>query len=178
MSQLVAPYSSPYSTPLMIVTVNKNLDTDNHPKSVRLRGLFIWAIDQDTDDHEMLAAVLGDKGLGYFGGVGSDSDWTSFSTSGCEWSSEYSSWVPWNTRQSLNIHAAMQLTAPFRMRYSLWQGPATCHICPLPRWGRQGKKAALLPPRWRARPGLLFVASRPALQFHRLCFRARKPLPE
>jgi len=52
----------------------------------RFRGLFIWAIDQDTADFELLSAVLGDKGLDYFGGVGSGSDWDTFTASGCQFS--------------------------------------------------------------------------------------------
>lgn len=54
---------------------------------VRLRGLFIWAIDQDTPDHELLKGVLDPYGLGHFANrSGDDSDFTSHSSSGCAWS--------------------------------------------------------------------------------------------
>ncbi len=55
-----------------------------------LRGLFIWAIDQDTLDNSLLNAVLQPDGLGKFAkknGVGNDGqDWQPGSTSGCDWS--------------------------------------------------------------------------------------------
>ncbi|KAL2757510.1 glycoside hydrolase family 18 protein [Sodiomyces alcalophilus JCM 7366] len=57
-----------------------------------LRGLFIWAIDQDDYDNSMLDAVLQPDGLGKFkkrNGVGGDGqDWTSVDMEGgCYWSS-------------------------------------------------------------------------------------------
>ncbi|KAK5651931.1 hypothetical protein OQA88_11473 [Cercophora sp. LCS_1] len=50
------------------------------------RGLFIWAIDQDTLDYELLRAVLGDRGLDYFGQADESTGWTSFTASECRWS--------------------------------------------------------------------------------------------
>ncbi|KAI8944631.1 carbohydrate-binding module family 18 [Xylaria longipes] len=62
----------------------------NFANNLGLRGLFIWAIDQDTLNSTLLDAVLQPEGLGKFGkhnGVGNDGqDWISGSMIGCDWS--------------------------------------------------------------------------------------------
>ncbi|OTA84778.1 glycoside hydrolase family 18 protein [Hypoxylon sp. CO27-5] len=58
----------------------------DYANSIGLRGIFIWAIDQDASEHDLLKGVMGDKGLGYFGtGIGDDSNYTSYRLNGCEW---------------------------------------------------------------------------------------------
>jgi chitinase len=63
-------------------TIKQKVDYANQ---VGFRGLFIWAIDQDATGYDLLKAALGEKGLGYFGPIGS-SGWTSVARSGCEFS--------------------------------------------------------------------------------------------
>ena len=58
-----------------------------------LRGLFIWAIDQDTYENSLLDAVLQPDGLGKFrdvnGAVGDGQDWRTVDLDGsCFWSSK------------------------------------------------------------------------------------------
>jgi hypothetical protein len=56
----------------------------------RLLGLFIWAIDEDTDNHDLLNAVLYPDGLGKFAAQNSDgytdnSNYTTVEISQCLW---------------------------------------------------------------------------------------------
>jgi chitinase len=61
--------------------------------SYRLLGLFIWAIDQDTLDNELLDAVLWPDGLGKFSernGAGNDGNsWDTQPVTYCHWSGKY-----------------------------------------------------------------------------------------
>lgn len=56
----------------------------------RLLGLFIWAVDQDTTDNELLDAVLWPDGLGKFtdqNGAGNDGNsWQTQPVTSCYWS--------------------------------------------------------------------------------------------
>lgn len=56
----------------------------DYANEIGLRGIFIWAIDQDTENLDLLKGVMGDKGLDHFGtGIGADSNYTSYKPGGC-----------------------------------------------------------------------------------------------
>ena len=66
---------------------------DSSADDVRLRGLFIWAVTQDTDKNDLLDAVLQPDGLGKFkrrNGVHSDvDDWDTKSPDKCQFSGKF-----------------------------------------------------------------------------------------
>lgn len=78
----------------------------SHNNCGSLLGLFIWAIDLDTRNHDALAAVLGGK-LGTFKGQNgvtstSESGWTAATGNDCTWSRKSIIYIQTAYQQSTN----------------------------------------------------------------------------